>query len=133
MTSLTAYDEFEREEANDWDGGFFNDSSNINTTDLESFSQELRLTGETDKLLWIAGLYYSTDEIDEFYKYFMSDSRFGDASTAFGLGPFILSPILQLDTKYSQETESRAIFGHIEYSFAENFRFTSTTALLIFV
>jgi len=124
LTSLTAYDEFEREEANDWDGGFYNDSSNINTTDLESFSQELRLTGETDKLLWIAGLYYSTDEIDEFYKYFMSDSRFGDASTAFGLGPFILSPILQLDTKYSQETESRAIFGHIEYSFAENFRFT---------
>jgi len=124
LTSLTSYDEFEREEANDWDGGFFNDSSNINTTDLDSFSQELRLSGETDKLLWIAGLYYSTDEIDEFYKYFMSDSRFGDASTAFGLGPFVLSPILQLDTKYNQETESRAIFGHIEYSFAENFRFT---------
>ncbi len=124
LTSLTAYDEFEREEANDWDGGFFNDSSNINTTDLESFSQELRITGESDNLLWIAGLYYSTDEIDEFYKYFMSDSRFGDASSAFGIGPFILSPILQLDTKYTQETESKAVFGHIEYTFAEDFRLT---------
>jgi iron complex outermembrane recepter protein len=124
LTSLTAYDEFEREEANDWDGGFFNDSSNINTTDLESFSQELRFSGETDDILWIAGLYYSQDDMEEFYKYFMSDSRFGNASIPFGLGPFILSPILQLDTKYEQETESRAIFGHIEYSFAENFRLT---------
>lgn len=52
LTSITGYDEFEREEANDWDGGFYNDSSNINTTDLEVFSQELRLSGETDNLLW---------------------------------------------------------------------------------
>ena len=124
LTSITAYDEFERREANDWDGGAFNDSSNINTTELESFSQELRISGQSDNLLWIAGLYYSSDEMDEFYKYFMPDSAYGNGSTAFGLGPFILSPILQLDTKYSQETESKAIFGHIEYSFAEDFRLT---------
>lgn len=124
LASITAYDEFEREEANDWDGGAFNDSSNINTTELETFSQELRISGESDNLLWIAGLYYSTDEVDEFYKYFMPDSRFGNGSTEFGLGPYILAPILQLDTKYKQETESKAIFGHIEYTFAEDFRLT---------
>lgn len=124
LTSLTSYDEFERVEANDWDGGFYNDSSNINTTDLEVFSQELRLSGETDKLLWIAGLYYSKDEIDEYYHYFMSDSRFGNAATAFGIGPFILSPILELDTKYEQETESKAIFGHVEWAMTDKWRLT---------
>ncbi len=124
LTSITAYDEFEREEANDWDGGFYNDSSNINTTDLEAFSQELRLTGQNDDLLWIAGLYYSHDEMDEYYHYFMSDSLFGLGSVAWGAMPFLLSPILELDTKYQQETDSKAIFGHVEWSFAEDWRLT---------
>ena len=124
LTSLTSYDEFERQESNDWDGGFYNDSSNINTTDLEVFSQELRLSGETDNLLWIVGLYYSKDEMDEYYHYFMSDSRFGNGSIPFGIGPFILSPILELDTKYEQETESQAIFGHVEWSITDKWRVT---------
>ena len=75
LTSITGWDSFERVEANDWDGGFFNDSSNINTTDLSVFSQELRLSGGDDDLNWIAGVYYSTDDVDEYYHYFMSDSR----------------------------------------------------------
>ena len=64
LTSITGYSDFQREEANDWDGGF-NDSSNINTTDLQVFSQELRLA-ETDRLNWVVGLYYSQDEMDEY-------------------------------------------------------------------
>ncbi len=124
LVSITAYDKFEREEANDWDGGFYNDSSNINTTDLEVFSQELRLSGQSDDLLWIAGLYYSWDEMDEYYHYFMSDSLFGFGSVAWGIPPFAATPILELDTKYQQETTSKAVFGHVEWSFAEHWRLT---------
>ncbi len=124
LTSITAYDKFEREEANDWDGGFYNDSSNINTTDLEAFSQELRFSGQTDDLLWIAGLYYSHDTMDEYYHYFMSDSLFGLGSVAWGIPPFAFTPILELDTKYSQKTESKAVFGHVEWNFADNWRLT---------
>ncbi len=80
LTSITSYNEFEREEANDWDGGFYNDSSNINTTDLDVFSQELRLSGQTGDFDWIVGVYYSSDEMDEYYHYFMSDSVFGVGS-----------------------------------------------------
>ena len=114
LTSLTAYNKFERAEANDWDGGAYNDSSNINTTDLEVFSQEIRLSGGDEELNWILGGYYSSDEMDEYYHYFMSDSRFG----TIGLG------ILELDTKYTQETDSHAVFGHVEYRFAEDWRVT---------
>jgi len=125
LTSITGYDDFQREESNDWDGGFFNDSSNINTTDIEAFSQELRFSGQTDNMLWIAGLYYSHDEMDEYYHYFMSDSLFGLGSLAWGgIMPFALSPILELDTKYEQETTSKAIFGHVEWDFAEHWRLT---------
>ncbi|MFK7956350.1 MAG: TonB-dependent receptor [Lysobacterales bacterium] len=124
LTSVTGYDEFDREEANDWDGGFFNDSSNINTTDLKVFSQELRLSGESGNVNWIAGLYYSDDELDEYYHYFMSDSVFGLGSIPFGVGLFAPTPIRELDTKYQQETDSQAVFGHVEWQFSEKMRLT---------
>lgn len=124
LTSITAIDQFDRVEANDWDGGFFNDSSNINTTDLSVFSQELRFSGGDDDLNWIAGAYFSSDEMDEYYHYFMSDSVFGNGSIPWGAAPFILSPILELDTIYSQETDSAAVFGHMEWRFADDWRLT---------
>lgn len=124
LTSITAWDQFDRIEANDWDGCFCNDSSNINTTDLSVFSQELRLTGGDDDLLWIAGLYYSTDEMDEYYHYFMSDSVFGNGSIPWGVGLFAPTPILELDTIYAQETDSVAAFGHLEWRFADDWRLT---------
>ena len=80
FTSITAYSGFEREEANDWDGGFYNDSSNINTTDLDVFSQEFRLSGATETVDWLVGAYFSSDEVDEYYHYFMSDSIYGEGS-----------------------------------------------------
>ncbi len=124
LTSITSYDEFDRQETNDWDGGAFNDSSNINTTGIEVFSQELRLSGQGNDLLWISGLYYSHDNMDEFYHYFMSDSVFGFGSIPWGVGLFAPTPILELDTKYQQETESRAAFGHVEWNFADDWRLT---------
>ena len=119
LTSITGYSDFQREEANDWDGGFYNDSSNINTTDLQVFSQEVRLSGESDKLNWVAGLYYSYDDMDEYYHYFMPDSVYGRGSIPFGVGLFAPNPILELDTKYQQETESYAVFGHVEYGLTD--------------
>jgi iron complex outermembrane receptor protein len=124
LTSITAFDQFDRIESNDWDGGFFNDSSNINTTDLSVFSQELRLTGGDDDLNWIAGAYYSTDEVDEYYHYFMSDSVFGNGSIPWGVPLFAPTPILELDTKYLQETDSIAAFGHVEWRFTDDWRLT---------
>jgi iron complex outermembrane receptor protein len=124
LTSLTSYNDFEREESNDWDGGFFNDSSNINTTDLDVFSQELRLSGEVGDITWIGGLYYSDDDMKEKYHYFMSDSVFGLGSIPWGVDLFAPTPILELDTNYKQTTESWAVFGHGEWQFTERWRLT---------
>ena len=124
LTSITAWDNFERVEANDWDGGFYNDSSNINTTDLDVFSQEIRLSGDTENMYWIVGAYYSKDEMDEYYHYFMSDSVFGLGSVPFGVPPFVLAPIRELDTIYDQETDSKAVFGHVEYNLTDAWRLT---------
>jgi iron complex outermembrane receptor protein len=122
LTSVTGYDKFKRTEANDWDGMPVNDSSNINTSDIKVFSQELRLSGQSQRLNWVGGLYYSNDTVDEFYNYFMSDSLFGLGSVEFGIPPFALSPILQLHTLYSQKTTSAAAFGHVEFNVTDKLR-----------
>jgi iron complex outermembrane receptor protein len=122
LTSVTGYDKFKREEANDWDGMAINDSSNINTSDISVFSQELRASGQHDALNWVGGVYYSHDKVDEFYNYFMSDSLFGLGSVEFGIAPFRFAPILQLHTRYAQKTTSAAAFGHLEYNVTDRFR-----------
>ncbi len=109
LTSITGYDKFDRTETNDWDGSAIIDSNNINVTDLEVFSEELRVSSNTSgPFSWIAGAYYSWDKMNEDYNYFMSDSFF---SLALG--------IQQLDTRYEQTTESKALFGHVEWEFTD--------------
>ena len=124
MVSLTAYDEFDRREAFDSDGGAFVDASNTNVSRIEVFSQELIFSGATERLTWLAGLYYSSDDVDEEYRLYMADSGFGFGSIPFNNFPFALSPVLELDTTYTQNTESRALFGHVEWEFTERFKLT---------
>ena len=104
LSSISSYDTFERSEANDWDGTALNDSSNINVTDIDSWSQEIRLSGSTESVNWVAGIYYNNDDLDEDYNYFFGEGRFG---------------INQLDTRYAQKTESAAIFGHVEWDLTD--------------
>jgi iron complex outermembrane receptor protein len=100
LVSVTGYDKFDRREANDWDGTPLLDSSNINVTDIKSFSEEVRLSGKTDALTWVVGLYYSDDRMTEDYNYFFGEGVYG---------------INQLNTTYDQKTKSKAVFGHVEY------------------
>jgi iron complex outermembrane recepter protein len=104
LVSVSSYDEFKRKEANDWDGTALLDSSNINVTDIESFSQELRLGGSNERLNWIVGAYYSNDDMSEDYNYFFGEGRFG---------------INQLDTRYQQKTDAIAAFGHLEFKLTQ--------------
>ena len=60
--------------------------------------------------------------MDEYYHYFMSDSVFGNGSIPWGVGLFSPTPILELDTKYQQETDSVAAFGHVEWRFTDDWR-----------
>ncbi len=124
VTSLTSYDEFDRREAFEGDGGDFVDTSNINTSKVEAFSQELIISMETDRLTWLAGMYYSNDDVSEMYHFFMPDSFFGNGSIPWGAIPFAFAPILELDTSYEQDTESIAGFAHVEWSVVEQLKIT---------
>ncbi len=127
VTSLTAYDEFDRREAFEGDGGDFVDTSNINTSTVEAFSQELIVSRETDRLTALVGLYYSNDDVSEGYHFFMPDSQFGNGSIPWDIPPFSSAPILELDTSYEQDTESIAGFAHIEWFLTDRFKLTLGT------
>lgn len=109
LTSISSYDKFERDGARfDTAGVSYEDADITNSTDISVFSQELRLESSArDNLYWSAGLYYNDDDIDENYLMEFRDS--------FGLTG---------ESRYSQNTESMAIFGHLEYDLNERSRLT---------
>ncbi len=143
LTSITAYNEFDRNENNQWDSTPAENANVNNQTDIELFSQELRLSGETETITWLVGLYYSDDKMNEVYHYTFEDSEFGIGATQWlALDPggaytntvlansidgapssaFAVFNINELETRYTQESESFAVFGNVEWTMAEDWR-----------
>lgn len=65
LTSVTAWDDFERQDQTDEDAGPTMAIDNIRRSDVRQFSQELRLASNNPTgLQWLGGLYYSDDELE---------------------------------------------------------------------
>jgi len=111
LTAIVGVDKFERDEWSDWDGMAYLDSNINNITEIDASSLELRLAsnGNLD-FTWVAGIYASTDEVNEAYRYNMQESRFAVFQRA--------------DTVYEQQTDSIAAFGHAEWQLADQWRLT---------
>lgn len=108
LTALGSYDNFKRDERNDWDGTIYRDSQIRNRTNIDAVSAELRLTSkQNDGFNWIAGVFYSYDRLKETYDYDLSESFYG---TALGLN--------QISNRYEQRTEAIAAYGHAELQLA---------------
>ncbi|BFM17921.1 TonB-dependent receptor [Maricurvus nonylphenolicus] len=110
LTSISAYDRFERDDTSDWDGTSLEDFNIRNITEIDSYSQELRLSADGEGFSWIAGVYFSHDEVDEIYHAWLSDS--GASLGAFG----------EVESRYQQETDTRALFGHADFDLNEQWR-----------
>jgi len=115
LTTITSYDRFDRDpETYDPSGVAFIDAQGVNHTEIDVFSQEVRFSSNNDSnLYWIAGAFYSYDDISEDYYLGMQESFF---ALALGIG--------EIATRYDQTTESIAGFAHIEWEFAPQFRLT---------
>lgn len=114
LTSITAWDDFERKDLYETSGIPQSDADSTNRTDISVFSQELRLEW-TDISDWyvVGGIFYSTDEIDEDY---LLENGGGILGLALGLDG--------LSTRWEQDSDSIAAFGHVEWEFTEKFRLT---------
>ncbi len=122
FVSITAVEEVEKLHQEDTDMG---PGPYINPTfasENEQFSQEFRLSGNTDSMIWVLGAFYFDNEVDgalDLNNDFpgpLLDAITGAPAGTFGDG---IVPFLNYDVDYTQETESLGFFGQLEYQLSD--------------
>ena len=115
LTSISAWEELDRFHVEDRDAtslvqldGYFDNA-------VEQFSQELRLSYLGDELVWIAGAFYGSDEVE-------TRDRFDSADLLPLLG---LDGFESLGNEYRQESDSVALFLHTEWQLTPAWRLTA--------
>ncbi|MGA2778625.1 MAG: TonB-dependent receptor [Steroidobacteraceae bacterium] len=111
LTSITAYNKLIRREYGDWDATQYYDSDEFLASDVDVFSEELRIASTSSGPFgWVGGLFYSDQDLKEdFY------SDFSDANLGFPAGT---TPQIAL-TKYEQVANSVGVFAQGNYRFNE--------------
>ena len=115
LTSITGFESLERF-ADDGDTVVNPDFTQFNTsvdTDVDQYSQEIRIAGSNDRVDWLVGAFYSRDEI--------SDRVLVKSPDVFGA----LLGISPLDTVYDQETTAKALFVHSEWHVSDTVNLTA--------
>lgn len=111
LTSVSDYKDFDKFQALPADGGPASTINVLFDAESDTFSQELRLDGESDRIRWVTGLYYLSIDIDA-----------GTSITADDNNLFLpLVGIPWEDTALSElETRSYSAFGQIEYDISDS-------------
>ena len=112
FTSITAYSEYREDYSMDRDGTTLQNMGIDSEGSVDSFTQELRLSGNTDSSQWLVGLNYATNDV-------ISDETVlvGD-STNVALNPG--GPFIQKSTtSITQDIEDVGIFANLEYDLSE--------------
>lgn len=116
LTSISAYDHFERRYADDDDASPSTSAHQNYDESFRQFSQELRLLSTTEGTLgWIIGAYFADERIRLF-----RDADISDLSGLLGAAP----PFVFL-MNADQETQAAALFGQTEWQLAERWKLTA--------
>jgi iron complex outermembrane receptor protein len=108
LTSITAYNKLIRREYGDWDATQFDDSDEYLNSDFNVFSQELRLASTASgPLQWVAGVFYSNEDLHENFDSDLTDRLGGIALTT-----------------YEQVANSVGVFAQGSYQITDSFKAT---------
>ncbi len=112
LTSLSSYQKFKRYQPLDNDGTSYSNTYLLNTGDVETYYQELRLEGKIGgQGSWVVGGNYEQDKVfDQFYQTY-ADST---AKNIFGL------PLIHNLDFSNQKVKTFGVFGNVEYPIAES-------------
>ncbi len=121
LTGITAYNKLIRREYADWDATQFDDSDEYLNSDLDVFSQELRLAGNGGRFGWVGGLFYSNEDLRENFYSDLTDRLGGIAVTTyeqvanslgvFAQGSYQISDTLKATLGVREDHESRELIG----------------------
>lgn len=123
LVSVSGYDHADRDDVEDTDAGPTDIITARYRAEQWAASQELRLQSNGDNTLdWVAGVYLAHDDLDtnSFYDVFrVANSGDPNVDLPQGIGVF--------GWPFTQETDSYAIFGQLDYEFTD--RLTGTVGL----
>ena len=91
----------------------------FNTSDDETFSQEFRVEGGSDRFQWLAGVYYTTEDFDQTASVTLSGNPLPPGET---LGPYAgfytTMPLMPNDTATESDgtTDIYAVFGRAQWN-----------------
>ena len=127
LVSLSGFNHLKRDDFNDLDGTRYEFNAFRSIGEITSFSQELRVTGDRDRLKYIGGLYYAHDKLE--------DTEIGyvnDATTILALRflasliPQSLYTSEQIATGFrnffdqsTQKNRTISVFGNAQYRLTE--------------
>lgn len=112
LTAISHYMSFEKEQALDGDLAPYQHFLVVNNNETDNFSQEIRLSGETDNARWIVGYFYLTiDNSNEIALSYGPDSPI--TLLAAGGNPFETVSFVDWDR------ESHSLFGQIDYDLSD--------------
>ncbi|MBB4798796.1 outer membrane receptor protein involved in Fe transport [Brevundimonas bullata] len=106
LNSISSFETLKRDEYGDWDSSASVEADTFFGSDVDVMSQELRLSSDNDSALtWVAGFYYSRQELNERYS-----SDFIDIYGTYA------------QVTYDQKVESWSLFGQAEYAFTDQLK-----------
>lgn len=111
FTSITDFKDYEKLLFIDVDSAPVNQAANYAGVDATSFTQELRLSGETDRARWVTGFYFLNIDTD-------SDNGLKFAPNSLGENPGLGGPF-DLGVDAQLKTNSYSLFGQVEYDLSD--------------
>lgn len=110
LKSITGYRELDSEFGRDSDHSPLPIFATANVQEQDQFSQEIQLSGSTERSKWVVGAYYFNEEAFDFTQIFLP---------AFG-GPVLLTGLFYNDV----DNESTALYGEYSFDISDKLTFT---------
>jgi iron complex outermembrane receptor protein len=115
LVAITDWKNYQKTLFIDVDSAPVNQLANFGAVDADSLSQEIRLTGQTDRMRWVAGVYYLN--ID-------TDSDNGLKAPVNSIIFDLFGAPFDIGVKAALETTSYSAFGQIQYDQTDTLPFT---------
>ncbi len=129
FTSVTHFIDYEKRQSLDTDVSPAPQSTVINNNESDTFTQEFRLSGDTDKLNWVAGFYYlQYNNSNAIGLGFMTDSPITILLP--GLDPAFTGTAFESDSFVDWDRDSYALFGQIDYALTDQWTLSAGLRLI---